>query len=250
MRERNRLGRGADQLDRSPVVGKSGSGMSHAEFDRGGGETGVERPERVAGEPGGDKELHVVPANAATVKRVCFDKIEAFLGGAGFSSRQAAECGQRLGAFGEIAGGQLAEHHGVDGDLSTGQRRGEVGQSAPEVLHPHRGVCEDHLRRFASERRRGGTASAGMVPPRAARRRAASRSINASSPIRTSAVFSDSPVYSPACASRESSMFNVVLMHPLMPASDAWVKEWTNGSSRCCIILFRGLGLFIPAEQT
>jgi hypothetical protein len=42
--------------------------------------------------------------------------------------------------------------------------------------------------------------------------------------MRTSAVFSVSPVYSPACARSASSIFSVVLIHTLMPVLDASVK--------------------------
>lgn len=117
----------------------------------------------------------------------------------------------------------------VDG--SSGLRVGEVRDAAPEVLHPDGRVREDHFRRLDS-RRRAGKVRVGMVPPRAARRRAASRWMRASRPMRTRAVFSVSPVYSTACASRESSMFSVVLIHAPMPFSCASVKGWIGSSSQ------------------
>ena len=200
------------------------STVRYAQLRRRSRKAGVERPERVAGETGGDKQLHVVPADTSTVELVSFDEIEAFLGGSSFRAGKVAQSRQRMGALREVPACQFAEDDWVDGNPFVCQGCREILHAAPEMLNPDRCVGEDHLFRLEVGRRRDGTASAGMVPPREARRRADSRWMSASNPMRTSAVFSASPVYSPACASSASSIFSVVLMHTLMPPLDISVK--------------------------
>lgn len=156
-------------------------------------------------------------------------KRETFFGGAGAGPRKAVQQGEGLCTFGQISAGQFTEDHGMNGDVPKFERGGKVRQTAPEMLNPDGGVSEDHLPRLASGRRRAGRVSAGIVAPSAASRRAASRSMSASSPMRTRAVFSVSPVYSPAWMRSASSMFSVVLMHTLMPRSDAAVNSRNEG---------------------
>ena len=91
---------------------------------------------------------------------------------------------------------------GMHRDLMLTESRGKQRHPTPEVLHPNRRVRKNHFSRALVVRGRGPTMSTGILPPR---RRAASRSISASRPMRTSAVFSFSPVYSPAWPSRSFS---------------------------------------------
>jgi hypothetical protein len=80
-----------------------------------------------------------------------------------------------------------------------------------EMIDPNRSVYENHdaergrLRRTEDKR--------GSVPPSMANRRALSRAIRASRPMRTNAVFSFSPVKAAAFRSISSSMFKVDRMH-------------------------------------
>jgi Fic family protein len=78
----------------------------------------------------------------------------------------------------------------------------------PEVIDPDGGTHQDHGLRRGGLRRRGET-RAGTVPPRRARRRAASRWINRRSPSCRSVVRSRMPVSSWARASSSSSRFRV-----------------------------------------
>jgi hypothetical protein len=61
----------------------------------------------------------------------------------------------------------------------------------PQVIDPDRSVDQNH---FLAARRRRGAESLGSLPPSRAKRRAASRSINAFNASRTSADFAFSPV--------------------------------------------------------
>src|SRR5687768_14996696 len=86
---------------------------------------------------------------------------------------------------------------------------GEHPTAAAEVLDPNRGVDEDHR---GGSRRRGGAFRLGLLPPKSANRRAASRSTSAFSPRLTNSDFSLIPVYSWAAASNSSSRVTVVRM--------------------------------------
>ena len=88
---------------------------------------------------------------------------------------------------------------------------GEGGQAAAEVLHPDGGVREDY-RAGGALRGRRGVARPGMVPPRAARRWAASRSMSASRPMRTRTDCCRRPTSFRASASKVSSISSVVCM--------------------------------------
>jgi hypothetical protein len=63
--------------------------------------------------------------------------------------------------------------------------------------------------------RRGLDLKPGSGAPSLARRRALSRAINASNPMRTSAVFLETPVNRAARRMRDGSMFKVVRMYAL-----------------------------------
>jgi hypothetical protein len=65
--------------------------------------------------------------------------------------------------------------------------------ASSKVIYPDRSIGQDHFRGI---RRRGGAFNRGWLPPRLAKRRAASRSIKALSASRTIADFSVSPVNS------------------------------------------------------
>lgn len=104
------------------------------------------------------------------------------------------------------------------------KRLRKMRETVLEVVNPYRRIGEDHSSFAFSERVRFGSSKEGIVPPKAANRRAASRSTRASSPILTNAVFSVSPVYSPASASKGSSMLSVVLICMDMHHLDAFCQ--------------------------
>ena len=153
------------------------------------------------------------------------DETHTLVDGSCFCPGKTIQGGQSLGSVEEIASGQLAKDNWMDGDQSLLEGLSEIWQAVTEVVDPNGGVSDDHSLVDLSGRCLFGTRSSGICPPKAASRRAASRSTSASSPIRTSAVFSFSPVYSTASASRDSSMLSVVLicinMHQI-DASGQW----------------------------
>src|SRR3974390_2072693 len=86
----------------------------------------------------------------------------------------------------------------------------DKGLVAPaEMVDPNRRVNQDH---FRAVRRRRGVFRRGSLPPKRAKRRALSRSINALSASRTIADFSFKPVNSRALANCSSSSAKVVRM--------------------------------------
>ena len=128
---------------------------------------------------------------------------------------QFSQRGQCLRALQQISRREFADHDAVGCDLSALQPFREGKRSAPEEIDPDGGIREnDHRARVS--RRRVGVFSFGIEAPIFARRLAASRSIRARNPSRTSFVFSVSPVYFCADASKSSSMLSVVLMHTMM----------------------------------
>src|SRR3989337_350220 len=98
-------------------------------------------------------------------------------------------------------------------DLLVIEQGFQTRASLAKVFDPHRGVHQCHFelaelpeRRLRTERSRF------SVPPSSAKRRALSREIKASSPRRTSEVFSLTPVSLAAWRKMESSILSVVLI--------------------------------------
>jgi hypothetical protein len=91
------------------------------------------------------------------------------------------------------------------------EQKGKGIVTFAEMIDPNRGVDKYHFpdrsRLRRTEDRRG------SVPPSLANRRALSRAIRASRPMRTNAVFSFTPVNAAALLSISSSMFKVDLIH-------------------------------------
>lgn len=87
--------------------------------------------------------------------------------------------------------------------------------AASQMLHPDRRIHQDHedARRFelvGALRRRGGTVAPGLLPPRRAKRRAASRSISACRASRNTMERSVVPAAALAALSSFSSRVTVV----------------------------------------
>jgi len=98
-----------------------------------------------------------------------------------------------------------------------------VTATPPKVGNPNRGINDDHGYDFADLRLRMARRSF-SVPPSLARRLLLSRAIRASSPRRTNAVFSLSPVKRDAFSKILSSIFRVVLMCTNMHHSYIYVN--------------------------
>jgi len=90
------------------------------------------------------------------------------------------------------------------------------------------------------------------VPPRAAKRLALSLEMRASSPMRTSAVFSDTPVSLPASLSRRGSILSVVLICTMMHVSGILVnplKTYSVPESHRHPAITRGMAASPPPER-
>lgn len=112
--------------------------------------------------------------------------------------------------------------------LFSVQQLDESRVCLPEVANPNGTV---HKNRHDTLRLRPELAP-GSDPPRAANRLALRLATKASSPIRTNAVFSDTPVRSDAFFRIASSMLSVVRMHIMMHTSYALVKGANVALSR------------------
>ena len=93
------------------------------------------------------------------------------------------------------------------------QEGSQFAVSRAQAIDPNGRVDEDHATRPG--RRRRIALNPGSVPPSLASRRALSRAINASRPMRTSAVFLETPVNRTARRRRDGSMFKVVRIYAL-----------------------------------
>jgi len=132
----------------------------------------------------------------------------------------------------QVAKNLFAVPDGTAGKLADNERMGQDGavlEKVPKpavvpakVINPYGRIHKDHAARRPL--RRGTALRLFSVPPRAARRLALSRAIKASSPIRTSDVFSATPVNLAALRSRESSMFSVVFIWVSMDIPSILVK--------------------------
>lgn len=98
---------------------------------------------------------------------------------------------KNLIAFVQVAAGQFTDHKRMTQDLVILKQRPEALVPSPQVINPYGGVNQDHA---LPERRRRTGRRPFSVPPSSARRRADCLAINASSPNRTSAVFSFRPM--------------------------------------------------------
>jgi hypothetical protein len=102
-----------------------------------------------------------------------------------------------------------------------------VTASFPQVHDPYRCINNNHGQDFVGLRLRMERRPF-SVPPSLAKRLLLSRAIRASSPRRTSAVFSLTPVKREALCNISSSMFKVVLMHINMHYLCTYVNQTTT----------------------
>lgn len=117
--------------------------------------------------------------------------------------------------------------------------------SVPRIKLDHRDACGRPTLRYQPAclralrrggRRRGIRCIAGSVPPRAAKRRALSRAISASSPARTTAVFSSMPLSRVASFNNASSIFSVVLICIYMHYTGIAAPEVNPLVSASCLV--------------
>ncbi len=186
-----------------------------SESGSGSRESPVERPEIRSVEEGGSQQMNVDPSDSGTRKVVPFHEGEHFVVPDDGRSGQVRESPKDLTPTGETSQSELALHERMDEDVELFQMRGQTRAAGAEVLYPDGGVDEDAQGRVRREvpgrgRRRRGARARGSVPPSAASRRALSRTISDSSPARTTAAFSVSPVARLARSIKASSRISVV----------------------------------------
>jgi hypothetical protein len=179
---------------------------------RRGSQAFVERPPRQAiHQPCGEQvQIHIT--EPAAHELVCIQQRQRLGMRDHPAGRKLAQQGQDLLALPEISGCQLPYHERVTRHSVGEQQRFEPSIAPAKVIHPGRGVDQDHSRERGAERRLGTGRSPGSEAPRAASRRALSRAMSASRPAWTRAVFPWIFVNRRASASRASSMFSVVFI--------------------------------------
>jgi hypothetical protein len=120
----------------------------------------------------------------------------------------------------KVTAREFADYERMGKDLLVVEKDDEAAVGFSKMVDPHGSVDQNHQKGL---RRRGAFAEK-SDPPSAAKRLALRRATRASSPMRTSAVFSATPVSSAAFLRMVSSMFSVVLMHMMMHKADVFVN--------------------------
>ena len=167
-----------------------------------------------------------------------FDHLSHFTQSRHLDRWQHFKCEQRLFPAVERAQGQFRDNKWVHSDVEQVELNTQCAIVRPQMVDPYGRIRQDQS---SSTRRRGISASSGMVPPRAASRREASRSIRAFNPSRTSAVLSCTPVSSCAMRTRSSSSAKVVLMSPIIASCDVVLMRlnWKESKQHKPHLIFR-----------
>lgn len=163
---------------------------------------------RVGRELRGGQQVQIHKTNTFTHKVVGLKKEQCFLMTGFNGAREILPKSDQLLPVLQITTGQLACNHRVDTHLTLRKPLRERLIPVAKMIHPNRGVHQNHC--FGTDRCRGTGLNFGSEPPKVARRRALSRSINAFRPSRNRADFSFMPVNCTAWAYKSSSIFNVV----------------------------------------
>ncbi len=153
--------------------------------------------------------MGVDPADGFAVKPVVFDEDHGLLVRGELGLGQRIKKREDLFSLSDVSAGQFANDEFVPEDDSFIQNVGKVIVTLAEVIDPDGGVDKNHA---AEDRLLVAFFSFFSVPPSAASLFALSRAMSASSPRRTNAVFSETPVSLSASSRRSSSMFSVVLI--------------------------------------
>jgi hypothetical protein len=145
------------------------------------------------------------------------EEYESFIVARYWRARQFPQCIQHLGAVMQMAARKFSDNERVTQHEAGFEHSHQRCLAAPQMLYPDRRIYQDHddARRFGRTgvlRRRGGTVAPGLLPPRRARRRAASRSISACRASRNTAERSVVPAAALAALSSFSSSVTVVRM--------------------------------------
>ena len=137
--------------------------------------------------------------------------------------------------------GQFAENKGVGQNTVFQQQAFQPQVSAAQMIDPNRSINKDHRLGDRLLRMR---VSFGSVPPNSARRRALSLAIRAFRPMRTSAVFSETPVSFAAFLRSWSSIISVericINMHDQCIPVKCTPSEMTIPQSRGVFVALRG----------
>jgi hypothetical protein len=154
--------------------------------------------------------MRIDPTDPAPPKLAFTHQIQSFFVSCGCCLRQVLEIPQNIRAVFQVAARKLSQYERMHQNRCFIEKRRELRLAFTEMFNPDGGIDQHH--HAVAERRRGTGSSRGSVPLNAARRFAASRAINASSPACTSAVFSSIPVRRLARSIRTSSIIKVVLI--------------------------------------
>jgi hypothetical protein len=155
-------------------------------------------------------QVCIDPAGTASPKLAPFHQLQCFLVSSLQRVRKFCQVCENLATLSQISARKLTQDERMHQTHTVLEKFSEAGMTFAKVLDPDGGVGQH--RHNVAARRRGIGSSCGWLPPRAARRFAASRAISASSPACTSAVFSSMPVSRLARSIRTSSMISVVLI--------------------------------------
>lgn len=152
--------------------------------------------------------MSINPSYSRPKEMLLVDKLQDLLMAGHDRMRQLAQEAQYLRPVFEGPTGKLSNDEGVNEYFIVIEESPEQGVAPGKVLNPYGGIDESHA--TLVERLLGIGESFFSVPPSSANRRALSFAMRASSPIRTRAVFWDTPVSFAASRTRASSMLSVV----------------------------------------
>lgn len=153
--------------------------------------------------------MRVNVANPSARKTTAGNENQYFLMTSLWDSRKIVPQFQQLITIVQVATCQFADHHWMHAHPPLCQQLIEPLVAMPQMIDPDRGIDKNHIASQPDRRLEIGS-SPGSLPPRAARRRALSRSIRAFRPSRSNADFSCTPVNVTARSNNRSSMVRVV----------------------------------------
>jgi|SRR6516225_1033880 len=154
--------------------------------------------------------MRIHPANPLAVQLLALNHTHHFLMLGDLRLRQSLEQSKDLLTIAQRPARQLTDDEGMGHHLTVFQEGPKHAVSNAQMIDPDGRVDEGHAMRRG--RRRRIAPKPGSVPPSLASRWALSRAINASSPMRTSAVFVVTPVNRAARRRRDGSILRVVLI--------------------------------------
>jgi hypothetical protein len=157
--------------------------------------------------------MRINPPDPPAVQPLPLDNAQNFLVLCGLRFGQRLKERQDLLPIAQSSARQLTYDERMGEHVSVRQERLQLAVSYAQVVDPDGGIDEDHT--AWPGRRRRPALNRGSVPPSFANRRALSRAINASRPMRTRAVFLETPVNRVARRRRIGSMFKVVRIYAL-----------------------------------